>query len=100
MDSVDVTTFPEAEDAPTRRLTGNRDPSGPPAARPAQVVASASDERCAECGAPMASDQRYCVECGERRGERRFPAVVDSAGAAPPPGGPPNPRRSRMSPSS
>ena len=100
MDSVDVTTFPEAEDAPTRRLTGNRDPSGPPLTRPAQVVASASDERCAECGAPMASDQRYCVECGERRGERRFPAVVDSASATPPPGGPPNPRRSRMSPSS
>src|SRR4051794_28453548 len=23
---------------------------------------------CHECGAPLADDQRYCVECGERRG--------------------------------
>lgn len=100
MDSVDVTTFPEAEDAPTRRLTGNHDPSGSPVTRPAQVVASASEERCAECGAPMASDQRYCVECGERRGEQRFPAVMESPSATPPPRDPTNPRRSRMSPSS
>jgi hypothetical protein len=24
-------------------------------------------ERCPSCGAPLASDQRYCLECGERR---------------------------------
>jgi hypothetical protein len=41
-------------------------------------------DRCSACGAPMASDQRYCVECGERRGAARFalPApgpAVDSA---------------------
>lgn len=24
-------------------------------------------ERCASCGAPLAGDQRYCLECGERR---------------------------------
>jgi hypothetical protein len=24
-------------------------------------------ESCANCGAPLASDQRYCLECGERR---------------------------------
>ena len=24
--------------------------------------------RCAECDAPLAHDQRYCVECGARRG--------------------------------
>ncbi len=24
--------------------------------------------RCADCGAPLAHDQRYCVECGTRRG--------------------------------
>jgi hypothetical protein len=101
MDSVDVTTFPEAEDAPTRRLTGSRDPSAPPVtAQPAQVMASTSDERCAECGAPMAPDQRYCVECGERRGERRFPAAVDTTSATPFPQGPDHPSRSRMSPSS
>jgi hypothetical protein len=28
-------------------------------------------ERCAACGAAMTSDQRYCVECGERNGPPR-----------------------------
>jgi len=32
-------------------------------------------ERCAACGAAMASDQRYCVECGERRGPARVPLL-------------------------
>ncbi len=26
-------------------------------------------EPCAACGAPLAGDQRYCLNCGERRGE-------------------------------
>jgi hypothetical protein len=29
---------------------------------------------CAECGAPFAGDQRYCLQCGARRGD--LPAVV------------------------
>ncbi len=38
-------------------------------------------DRCAGCGAPLASDQRYCIQCGERRGKSRFsPAAM----AAPP----------------
>jgi hypothetical protein len=32
-----------------------------------------SGDRCTACGAPLAHDQRYCVECGERRGQSRFP---------------------------
>jgi len=28
-------------------------------------------ERCSACGAAMTSDQRYCVECGERNGPAR-----------------------------
>lgn len=28
-------------------------------------------QQCAACGAAMAADQRYCVECGERRGAPR-----------------------------
>jgi hypothetical protein len=103
MDSVDVTTFPETEGAPMRRLTGGRDPDGAEpdgseaAMSPKQVKAS-GDERCAECGAPLASDQRYCVECGERRGERRFPAALQPA-PTPPASAPPAPagQRSRMS---
>jgi hypothetical protein len=34
-------------------------------ATPAFTTASA--ESCAACGAPLADDQRYCLQCGERR---------------------------------
>jgi hypothetical protein len=30
-------------------------------------------EPCAECGAPLARDQRYCLECGRRRAGARIP---------------------------
>jgi hypothetical protein len=30
-------------------------------------------DSCTACGAPLQHDQRYCVECGERRGQSRFP---------------------------
>jgi len=46
-------------DAPTRELS--------------VAPAAASEDRCVNCGAPLAHDQRYCVECGERRGQSRFP---------------------------
>jgi hypothetical protein len=32
-------------------------------------------DQCASCGSPLASDQRYCVECGERRGRARVPQL-------------------------
>jgi len=32
-----------------------------------------SEDRCTACGASLAHDQHYCVECGERRGQSRFP---------------------------
>jgi hypothetical protein len=32
-------------------------------------------EQCSACGAAMASDQRYCLECGERNGPARVPAL-------------------------
>lgn len=37
-----------------------------------QVTVGAIGDACANCGARLASDQRYCVSCGERRGRRRF----------------------------
>ena len=40
-------------------------------------------DQCANCGAAMAADQHYCLNCGERRGRSRF-----AAGSAPMPGGP------------
>ncbi|MGN6869596.1 MAG: hypothetical protein ACTHMY_14470 [Solirubrobacteraceae bacterium] len=39
------------------------------------VPAVASEDRCGACGAPLAHDQRYCVDCGERRGQSRFPVT-------------------------
>ena len=40
--------------------------------------APASEDRCVNCGSPLAHDQRYCVECGERRGQSRFPTAQPS----------------------
>jgi hypothetical protein len=36
---------------------------------------SSIHEQCSACGAPMASDQRYCLQCGERNGPARVPAL-------------------------
>ena len=65
-------------------------------------------EQCPSCGAQLAPDQRYCLECGHRRGDPRLPfmdAVVfmdavnqpkeAAASAAAPP--PPPDRRPLMS---
>jgi len=40
----------------------------------------AAGDRCAGCGSPMASDQRYCLVCGERRGQARFAATAPPTG--------------------
>jgi hypothetical protein len=37
-----------------------------------QISLAAVGDRCANCGNPLASDQRYCINCGERRGKPRF----------------------------
>lgn len=64
---------------------------------PAEFGGVQGGDRCANCQAPLASDQRYCVNCGERRGRSRFAA--DSFHQAPPPAPPPvaPPRRPRAS---
>ena len=51
------------------------------------LVATAGD-RCAMCSAPLASDQRYCLACGERRGKARFllPGTAPAASPAAAPG--------------
>jgi hypothetical protein len=49
-----------------------------------ELVAAAVSDRCVTCGAPLASDQRYCIECGGRRGKPRFPLTnTASASSAP-----------------
>jgi hypothetical protein len=55
---------PPASDAPTKEV------------RPSML--GSIHEQCSACGAPMASDQRYCLQCGERNGPARVPAL-DSA---------------------
>jgi hypothetical protein len=52
----------------------------PPFDLPAGAGAGTS---CAACGAPLAHDQRYCLECGERSGELP-PHVASLIGAAMP----------------
>ena len=60
--------------------------SGPP------LLMSTPADRCSVCSAEMAADQRYCVECGTRRGKARFTLAGGStsvaAGAAAPSPGP------------
>ena len=63
-------------------------------------------EACGSCGAVMASDQRYCLECGQRRGDPRLPFMdavvlmeaVKQARQPPPPPPPPKRRRGGISP--
>jgi hypothetical protein len=47
-------------------------------------------EPCASCGMPLAADQRYCLECGRRRGGAPPPFQAVS-GEPPPPPAPPDP---------
>jgi hypothetical protein len=64
--------------------------------RPALVTAVG--EQCAACGAAMASDQRYCVECGQRRGSARVPLLDGFAQRGREPSLPASrPRRPRVS---
>jgi len=46
-------------------------------------------ERCASCGSRLAPDQRYCLSCGERRGEPRLPVMTGRPPLEPP--APPRP---------
>jgi hypothetical protein len=49
----------------------------------------AQGEPCATCGAPLAADQRYCLECGARRAQARLAFRDILAGHAPPSGAAP-----------
>jgi hypothetical protein len=43
------------------------------------LVSGTVGDRCVNCGAPLSSDQRYCVVCGERRGAPRFSLAATAA---------------------
>jgi hypothetical protein len=67
--SVTEDTTGEGAEEPTTRLA----PVDAPAPVTADsLVATAVGDRCNNCGAALAADQRYCVECGHRRGKPRF----------------------------
>lgn len=70
---------PAQQDAPTREL-----------------LAPSVGDRCTNCQALLAPDQRYCVNCGERRGRARF--SFETLMAKPPPS--PTPGRPRRRPTS
>jgi hypothetical protein len=71
---------------------------------PASAQAPAGYEQCPSCGAFVAVDQRYCLECGHRRGEPRLPfmdaVVFMDAMNRPPEGetGPAKPKKRGVSP--
>lgn len=53
-----------------------------------QVPQAQGGEPCRECGAPLAADQRYCLNCGRRRAEprldfRRYAPGADQAASTP-----------------
>ena len=66
-----------------------------------QTSATQGGDQCASCGAPMAADQRYCLECGRRRGDPRLPfmdaVVLMDAVQRPPQAPPPPPKKKRSS---
>jgi hypothetical protein len=77
---------------------------------PPTAIGHTANDACPTCSARMAPDQRYCLNCGHRRGDPRLPfmdAVVfmdsvkqsgqaETAAAAPPP--PPSQNKSGFSP--
>jgi hypothetical protein len=71
MDSTVTSPFP-----PPQQPTEPMEPvAAHVAPAPASSLAALAGDSCANCAAPLASDQRYCLECGERNGEPRVPAM-------------------------
>ena len=74
------------------------------AATPIQSAPVQSGDQCPSCGAFLAADQRYCLACGQRRGDPRLPFMdavvlmdaVKRPAQAPP--SPPKKKRSGISP--
>lgn len=50
---------------------------------PAPMIVGPVGEACTKCGAPVAADQRYCIECGERQGDPRLPFMDGRTAANP-----------------
>jgi hypothetical protein len=44
------------------------------------TISTAAGDQCTSCGAPLAPDQRYCVHCGQRRGQSGMPHAEATLG--------------------
>lgn len=91
--------FPAAAQPPQQSTHGLPPQGGgqapaPQAASPSTGPQVQAGDHCPSCGALLATDQRYCLECGYRRGDPRLPfmdavvlmdAVKRPADAPPPP---------------
>jgi hypothetical protein len=82
-------------DAPTEALENGS--NGAAAGSQPSLVAGVGDQ-CTNCGARLAPEQRYCVECGERRGQSRMPFAEAAGQRTAEASAPPPRKRSRMSP--
>jgi hypothetical protein len=65
----------EDDEKPAVESSGGVSEAEQPTRELAAAPATGAEDRCANCGAALATDQRYCVECGERRGQSRFPGT-------------------------
>lgn len=52
---------------------------GEPASAVTQPIPVVTSEQCAQCSAPLADDQRYCLQCGEPRPHVRGPLSAKPA---------------------
>jgi hypothetical protein len=62
----------DPQEHPVNELSRAEPPTTQPEPQTNQLLAGSMGDRCTNCGSPLASDQRYCVHCGERRGGSRF----------------------------
>lgn len=72
------TTDPGAGPEPADGVEGGLRQAGDLAEPPGMALGMGAGDRCAVCGTHLAGDQRYCLECGERRGKARFAAIASS----------------------
>ncbi len=88
VDDLDVTE----PAAPSELGTAVKQPSPPPSPRAGEEAARAvtqplpvvTAERCSQCAAPLAPDQRYCLQCGAARAHVSGPISGGRPGGPPP----------------
>jgi hypothetical protein len=68
-----------ASEQPTIGISGDQ-----PTTELQTPISTGGGEFCSNCRAPLASDQRYCMECGQRRVSERSPFGAMTAPAPPP----------------